>query len=191
MWCDVRSFTRITKNYCAPPQWLVIFNRLGHVRTIQCSTSSDCRSFRIWHAMKSMYIYCLVMVTFNLWLVCSIKLHRARWPSYMCVHVHSIIIISLVIHRYAHTLASLKAYCHWLAQYYVESYHKPGIREQCAELITSIVNCVVPTVNHQVCHSPEMSNSEFTMWGVNWSFSEDFILGFRSMKGEVFHSLQM
>ncbi|XP_067938254.1 exportin-6-like [Watersipora subatra] len=49
---------------------------------------------------------------------------------------------------YAHALAALKSYTHWIAQYYLESYHKTPAREKCAELITTIVTAILPTVDH-------------------------------------------
>ena len=33
----------------------------------------------------------------------------------------------------------------------MESYHKADAREKCAHLITTIINCTVPTVDHEVC----------------------------------------
>ncbi|KAF6027108.1 XPO6 [Bugula neritina] len=36
----------------------------------------------------------------------------------------------------------------WIAQYYIESYHKEKGRDQCASLVTTIINCAASTVDH-------------------------------------------
>ena len=57
-----------------------------------------------------------------------------------------------VLYCYSHAqgLAALQAYCHWMAQYYLETHRQQQHQEKFVKLISNAVDALIPLLNKEV-----------------------------------------
>ena len=51
---------------------------------------------------------------------------------------------------HAQGLAALQAYCHWMAQYYLETHRQQQHQEKFVSLVSNAVDALVPLLNKEV-----------------------------------------
>lgn len=59
-------------------------------------------------------------------------------------------LVGIFSFSHAQGLAALQAYCHWMAQYYLETHRQQQHQEKFVSLVSNAVDALVPLLNKEV-----------------------------------------